>query len=751
MRRWLEGRFRSGSSENTDERLGWRTEDHDDDEEEEDAAGGALKSRSCSSGTTATATLTLATRTATSNPNGTDDMVSISNKKYELAPVQLGSGVQLDPMVPAAAPAVAVVVGTVPCRATTAKNAKHTTAVAAVMDCGARPNGVCPGHITPESASTGGGTGPVSITLEISREDVSGGDYRLGYGHVGHVHLVPGAATGSVLPQRFQALHLAAAAAAAGTAGLAIEPTPPLAAQNIFCPFRAAESTSQPPHPPPPPSARPSALVCLAPEMALDPVTSVTPFRQGVRLDGSWIVEEVQLLPVTLGKGSFGRVVEGMYGGERVAVKLLNTGLLTGVTAGDVADEAAVDPTPAGVLVAGAAVGGAEGFAIAENIAIDAAVADATALEAADGGPEAGLVVATAEITATAGVSAAGGMAAAAAQTAEGMAAAAAQAAGLIAGDLVHPNRLHGRSKDAWKALVQEVEVLGRCQHPNIIKLLAASLMPPRVCLVMELMDTSLDRLMYSAGCRPLPLGKVLHIGIQIARALSYLHPTILHRDLKPANVLISDPLSVKPVAKLADFGLSRLHETVLVTRHPEVGTVPYMAPELFDLNNMMITDRADIYALGVLLWEMLACRRPWAGYAVVQVAFILAVLQERLPLHDLPYERCPPKLRSLILSCWEHDPARRPAAAEVVKALVLVQEVGACAPMLPGWVMNSGAADSSDSTSRSLHVHFPASSTQSFSRPAYIYIYVEVCRCLIASILKAGRDGSGEYVAAGT
>ncbi|KXZ44065.1 hypothetical protein GPECTOR_74g679 [Gonium pectorale] len=66
---------------------------------------------------------------------------------------------------------------------------------------------------------------------------------------------------------------------------------------------------------------------------------------------------------------------------------------------------------------------------------------------------------------------------------------------------------------------------------------------------------------------------EVLHIALQVARALAYLHPTILHRDLKPANVLVSEPDSATPVVKLADFGLSRLHNTVVITRNPAVGT----------------------------------------------------------------------------------------------------------------------------------------------------------------------------------
>ncbi|GLI63324.1 hypothetical protein VaNZ11_006240 [Volvox africanus] len=222
--------------------------------------------------------------------------------------------------------------------------------------------------------------------------------------------------------------------------------------------------------------------------------------------------------------------------------------------------------------------------------------------------------------------------------------------------------------------LKQEVEVLARCQHPNIVCLHAACLKPPWLCLVMELMDTSLDRLLYGEK-RLLPLDTVLHIAIQIARGLSYLHPTIVHRDLKPGNVLISNASSSRPIVKLADFGLSRLRNSVLITKNPEVGTAPYIAPEAFESKNFTITDRVDVYALGIMMWEMLSGRRPWTGHNMVVIAIVVAMHQRRPPLGLLSDERCPPKLRSLITACWDPDPVRRPAAAEVAKRLTLVQE----------------------------------------------------------------------------
>ncbi|KAG2434964.1 hypothetical protein HYH02_012160 [Chlamydomonas schloesseri] len=167
-----------------------------------------------------------------------------------------------------------------------------------------------------------------------------------------------------------------------------------------------------------------------------------------------------------------------------------------------------------------------------------------------------------------------------------------------------------------------------------------------------------------------LPLMKVLKIAVQIARALEYMAPTILHRDLKPANVLVNGADSPDPVVKLSDFGLSRLRAATVATLHPEAGTPAYLAPECYDMETGVVTHHADIYSLGVLCWAMLTGRRPWKDLSIPAVAYKVAVLGERPPLEQVGKQRCPPALRRLIRQMWEHDPLRRPAAAEVVLAL---------------------------------------------------------------------------------
>ncbi|GFR47098.1 hypothetical protein Agub_g8668, partial [Astrephomene gubernaculifera] len=337
-------------------------------------------------------------------------------------------------------------------------------------------------------------------------------------------------------------------------------------------------------------------------------VTPLTPLRADFDLNPN-LATEVTMLPVVRGKGSFGTVREGRYGGERVAVKVLRDAYIASCGAAPVA---AADP---GTAAAAPGTAAAVGAAAAQMLA---------------------------------GGAAAGGKAA-------------------MAG---------AELREALRTFEQEVAVLGRCNHPNVVRLLAACVQPPRTLLVMELMETSLGRLLYGRPGQLLPLPKVLHIGTEIARALEYLHPTIVHRDLKPDNVLISQADSPHPQVKVSDFGLSRLRSTVMPTTNPGAGTPSYLAPECFDTNSAVITHHVDMYAWAVVVWAMLTGQEPWKGYSIVAIAYKVVLQDERLPLAEaVSSGRCPPRLQRLLERCWSREPARRPAAAEVVKEMMLVAQ----------------------------------------------------------------------------
>lgn len=169
------------------------------------------------------------------------------------------------------------------------------------------------------------------------------------------------------------------------------------------------------------------------------------------------------------------------------------------------------------------------------------------------------------------------------------------------------PPDMPGSQRQEWLArLRREAELGRRLAHPDIVAVLDAGLRGHTAWMAMERVRGH-DLSRYIQPQRLLPEAEVLHIGARVANALAYAHVQgVVHRDLKPANVMIN--LAAHQV-KLADFGVARLDDTSVTRTGLTLGTPAYMAPEL--LQGAAASAASDGYALGVMLFELLAGRRP--------------------------------------------------------------------------------------------------------------------------------------------
>ena len=155
-------------------------------------------------------------------------------------------------------------------------------------------------------------------------------------------------------------------------------------------------------------------------------------------------------------------------------------------------------------------------------------------------------------------------------------------------------------------------------------------------------------------------LERRLRIALQVARALDYIHARkIIHRDLKPENIHV-DP---EGRIKLADFGVAKCENVQLTGAGFTLGTPYYMAPE--QVLGRPLTPRADIYAFGILLFELMTERKPVTGETVEKIFY--KILHEPLNLEPLWRLGTPPGLVDLIARCTSKAVALRPQNLSVV------------------------------------------------------------------------------------
>ena len=214
----------------------------------------------------------------------------------------------------------------------------------------------------------------------------------------------------------------------------------------------------------------------------------------------------------------------------------------------------------------------------------------------------------------------------------------------------------------------REVYVMNCLRHPNIVLLLGACQTPPRLCIVMELLIGGSLHHMIHENKQKLTLKEIQQVGLDVACGLQYLHGiNILHRDLKSKNVLLTNN-QFPCQAKLCDFGLARMRqETATMTGN--IGTVHWKAPEV--MNNKRYRFSADVYSLGMVLYEMGSGKLPFAEMIPMAVMVAVVINKQRPQMDDI--KSChgdEPRLQELIEQCTEWEASERPSVTEIISIL---------------------------------------------------------------------------------
>jgi predicted Ser/Thr protein kinase len=231
----------------------------------------------------------------------------------------------------------------------------------------------------------------------------------------------------------------------------------------------------------------------------------------------------------------------------------------------------------------------------------------------------------------------------------------------ILAVKVLRPECLQGET--LVKRFLAEARVLGRLDHPNIVRVYNVDEDHGTVYIAMEFLEG--EGLNDLAKRKRLSPGEIADLGATIADALGYAHSKgVVHRDVKPGNILVRS--DGKP--KITDFGIARIEDTAehLMTQAGEVlGTPAYMSPE--QVLSEPVDGRSDIFSLGIILYELCAGERPFRGDSLGAV-FQAITQASPVPLSERNPE-IPPAIAEVVARCLRRNPRDRFQSGEDLAA----------------------------------------------------------------------------------
>ena len=238
-----------------------------------------------------------------------------------------------------------------------------------------------------------------------------------------------------------------------------------------------------------------------------------------------------------------------------------------------------------------------------------------------------------------------------------------------VRGKVVAVKKLHVRNLRAEQidSFCQEASLMCQLNHPNIVGFIGAITEPSNLCIITQYCNRGSLADILLENTVDMNFHMKLQCALDAACGMLYLHnsnPVILHRDLKSDNLLVTNDWTVK----VADFGLTRfISEKKQMT---QVGTPMWMAPEI--IMGRKYTEKADVYAFGIILWEILTREEPYEEKEPMQI--VVEVVNEglrptiRAELLDAP-------LVPLMRDCWHTEPGSRPTFEKIVERLRAIKD----------------------------------------------------------------------------